>query len=221
MVVACAALAAVGCTEKEIVSYVPPSVPIAIHNVEGLPSPVTFDRVRVSLCGLDWQVIGTFEANFADGKATLVLPGWIETEKLCKVARDAPNDYQGYWPAEEVSDRNARVAGFEGNNIIAYSGENPVGRLYLTDWSGNPQDTDDRYYICFLYSDRPVTLSGYNLVREGQPHSFRYEASFTAGWNVYANVSYPVTGIGQSSPPSLCTTDIPENISLRWRFEKW
>jgi hypothetical protein len=213
--------------EEPLVSAVPiEGNRISISRVEGLPTPVPFDRVRVTLTGVDWQVIGTVEAQFMNGNAILTLPETIAPENLCKVGRDNMNDYEGYWPAEGVSDRDARVAGFEGNNIIACKGDTPVGRLFLTDWDGVVGDTADpdvprqRRYVYYLYSDRPVELSGHNLSREGARKSFIYQASFATGWNAYTNVAYLAESDG-NPPPSLCTTTIPEDVFLRWRFEKW
>ena len=228
-----AAAAGASCSRTEFVENpLIPAVPIvgnviAISNVEGVPSPVPFDRVQVSLVGFDWGVIGTVEATFANGKATLTLPTTIPSEDLCKVGRDSYNDYEGFWPAEEVSDRNARVASFKDNNIIAYSGDTPVGRLYLTDWDGeapdttDPAATPDRTNIYYHYTDRPVALSGYNIVRGDQRRSFRYDASFAAGWNAYANVTYYPDQLDQPPRPVLVTTEISAGLPLRWRFEKW
>jgi hypothetical protein len=221
--VACAALAMWGCTKTENVSWAPP-VTITIKGVEGLPQgPIVieglpegqlpFDGLRVDIVGGNWEVTGTVRAEFEDNNALLVLPARLDPERLCKVARDNADDYTGYWPASQVDDRNARVAGFKGHEIIAVNGNTVVGRLYLSNWNGDPSTRGELYNIRFHYSDRPFTLGGTNIRPPGTQASFRYEASFGTGWSVYANV----TSQGWAN---LCTTAIPAGTTMRWRFEK-
>jgi hypothetical protein len=176
-----------------------------------VPHDRPFDNIRADVKGLDSGVIAVAGGGHVGDEMVIELPGGFASGELCKVARDSYNDYEGWWPASEVSDRSARVAGL--GDIVAYSGDTPVGRLSLTDWDGTG-DSTDKYFIYFHYSDRPFTLSGQNLTRPGQSPSFTYDASFDAGWGVYANVS-----LGGSR--NLCTTAIPDGLPLRWRFERW
>lgn len=224
-----AALSA-SCTRTEIVNKpLVSAVPLVgnqftISDVDGIT--VQFNRVRVTLVGLDWQVIGAIEVPFSGGQATMGLPTNLSPVNLCKGARDTWDDWEGFWPAEGVSDRDARMAAFANGNIVAYNGSTPVGRLYLTNVDSEDlsevDPTAHRWFIYYVYSDRPVTLSGFNLVRPGvDRRSFRYDASFAAGWNAYANVHFLPEEAGGDPAPSLCTTNIPGDVFLRWRFEPW
>ncbi len=191
---------------------------VSISNFPELSGPVTvpfgndFDNVRAEISGTDWEIIATLNAQTTDDDTILTLPDELPQDKLCKVARDRWNDYTGFWPAEDVSDRETKVAGL--GNIVAYKGDIEVGRLYLTSWDGkDPAAKAGAYSVYFHYADRPFTLSGRNLTRPGVNTSIDYDASFEAGWNVYVNVYDAVRGITRTM------TDIPDNITLNWVFE--
>lgn len=213
--------AATSCTRQEEVPYTPADnlITVSVAGFSGklaVPRNKGFDNLRADISGYDWQVIATVEESVADGKTTITLPETIPAEDLCKVARDAYNDYEGFWPAAEVSDRNALVAGL--GDIIAYKGDTPVGRIYLTDWDGVPANKNGACFVNFHYADRPFTLSGYNLTSPRESSKFIYEISMEEGWNIYIDrYGNPYRGM------TLSTTDIPEEVSadLRWQFEVW
>lgn len=214
-----AVLAAFSCTRSETVPLPGPQpARLTISGIEGLPSPVPFDRVKVEISGAGWETIATLEADYVDGQAVLALPAPIPVETLCKVARDTYNDYEGFWPAAQVSDRDAKVAGLR--DIVAFNGDERVGRLYLTGWDGDPATKRGAWMAGFHYSDRDFTLSGVNLTAPGGKSSYIYEASFRSGWNPYFNI-YDRPGDPKYSEITLTTTDIPDGVELRWRFEKW
>jgi hypothetical protein len=178
-----------------------------LSGVLSVPFDKVFDNVRVEISGIAWEIISTLETPVVDNKVVLTLPATLPAGQLCKVARDHRNDYYGFWPATGVSDREAKVAGL--GDIIAYLGNDPVGRIYLTDWDGTGNSAG-KYFVRFHYADRPFALSGNDLGGD----SYKYvNASFTTGWNVYAN-------IGGGTGPSTCTTDIPAGRPLQWRFER-
>jgi hypothetical protein len=192
------------CTRHKVVDYEPPPVGLTISNIgwgEGA-EPVEFDRVSAEIKGFEWSVITTVTADYKDGKVVLPLPTAIEPESLCKVARDNAGDYTGFWPARDVSDRDAKVAAL--GDIIAWNGDRQVGRLYM---SGEFESK--RYYVYFGYSDRPYTLSGGSI-----SGSFSYRASFVRGWQPYYNVNSGGSSIS-------VTTTLPAGISLGWKFEPW
>lgn len=172
-----------------------------------VPFDRTFDRVRAEILGLDWQVVGHVEAAVSSGtggaRVVLTLPTELSEADLCKAARDDYKDYEGWWPAEEVSDRSAKVAGL--GDILAYAGNVCVGRLYISD--------GDRSFIYFHYADRPISLTGSNLHSPKESSTIAYHASFVSGWNAYANVS------NQNTTGMITTTDLPAASSLAWRFE--
>ena len=174
--------------------------------------PVDFDRVQIEIQGFEWNVIATVSADYIDGTATLLLPSVIAPEQLCKVARDDPRDYTGFWPATEVSDRTARVATF--GDIVAYKGDNRVGRIYLTTWDGDPAKKGSAYYAYFCYQDRHYTLSGRSMSSsEGTSGYFLYRASFSEGWNrYYKHYNSFLTDV---------STYPPYDAEFVWRFEKW
>ena len=191
---------------------------VSISNFPELSGSVTvpfgnaFDNVRAEISGVDWEVIATLSAQTTDDNTILTLPDELPQEKLGKVGRDGWDDYTGFWPAEEVSDREAKVAGL--GDIIAYKGDTEVGRLYLTSWDGtDPAAKTGAYSAYFHYADRPFTLSGKNLTRPGISASINYDASFAAGWNIYVNVYDAGRDITRT------TTDIPDDITLHWVFE--
>ncbi len=175
-----------------------------------VPFDKVFDNVRAEITGFDWQVIETIQATIEDGRVILDLPDSFSAEQLCKVARDTYSDYEGFWPAEQVSDRNAKVAGL--GDFIAYRGDERVGRIFLSDWDGDHANKLGVTYIYFHFADRPFTLAGNNLRRANQQTSFHYSASFAEGWNAYANID-------GGTNPTICITDLSGVSSLHWRFE--
>ncbi|MDR2890690.1 MAG: Ig-like domain-containing protein [Alistipes sp.] len=203
-----------------------------------VPFDRAFDNLRAQIIGFDQQPVATaVSVTLADGTIVLELPEALPAGDLCRVARNAWNDYEGFWPAEDVSDRSARVADL--GDIIALRGDVPVGRLYLSDMGadgdsgggdggdgGGSSGGDDISgrggvaYVGFHYADRPFTLGGYNLTRPPKENegvvrkSFHYEASFVVGWNLYANIE-------NGSGPSLVTTTLPDPEAVRWWFEPW
>ncbi|MDR2912142.1 MAG: hypothetical protein LBV38_02415 [Alistipes sp.] len=205
-----------GCTRTG--TYTPALAEIAI-SVEGLAGVVAvapedvFDRLEVEIKGVDWSVIRTVESQVAGGVIVLDLPDELPAEELCKVARDDYRDYEGFWPAKGVSDRAARVAGL--GDIFAYRGDERVGRVFLSDWDGAVQtDRLNSRYVHMHYADRPFELSGENLSRPDERPSFRYEASFVRGWNIYIE-RYGVP----YDQRTLTTTDIPSGVQFVWRLE--
>ncbi len=211
-----AATFAPGCTRTEIISADHVEINISLGGFSGtiaLPPQDAFDNIGAAVSGFDWEVIATLHARVVGGRAILNLPDELPAHRLCKVGRDGYSDFEGFWPAESVSDRTAKVAGL--GDIIAYRGDIPIGRLVLTDWDGTSDGVRSAAILNFHYADRPFSLSGYNLTRPGKQKSFRYDASFLPGWNAYANVN-------QGSAPALCTTDVSEIAPrLWWMFEKW
>lgn len=182
-----------------------------------VPYGKVFDLVRADISGVDWQVISTLEATISDDVITLSLPETLPADQLSKVGRDTYNDYEGFWPAEEISDRSALVADL--GDITAYLGSERVGRFYLTNWDGTLDGAPNSCRVYFHYSDRPFTLSGNNLRRPGQNISVVYHnASFSAGWNAYATID-AYTPDGEPSTANIVTTDIPSELPLTWRFE--
>lgn len=197
---------ATSCATDDPPQLLPPEVAISkneviIKNISAL-IPDKFDRVTADIAGLDWAVVATAEGGVTDNTLTIPLPA-PAYEQLCKVARDSYNDYEGYWPAEEASDRDARVAGLK--DMIVWRGGEKIGRIEI-------RDSSDAI-VNFHYADRPVALSGHNLLHPlGSRHSFRYEASFNAGWNTYAssyNGTLTVIRTPIAPPPLSC------------KFEEW
>lgn len=177
---------------------------ILISDIVGLPEKDFFDKVQVEISGSCWEMIAMVEAAYEDGKITLELPTEFSAEQLSQVVRSHSTDYCGFWPATS-DDTEALVAGL--GDIIAYKGDQRVGMLSLTDWSGEGS-VAGKYVVYYHYADRPFTLSGYSS-------TYTYEASFEKGWNAYANVSLTEEGT------VLCTTSIPEEVSLTWYFKSW
>jgi hypothetical protein len=195
-----------GCTRHETLPYTPPTAtPVW---------PVEFDNIRAEIKGLGHEVIATVSFEYEGGNIDLAanLPQNIPADQLCKVARETQNDYEGYWPARECSDRDAKVAAL--GDIIAYRGDEKVGRLYLTSWDGHvATEKGGSYMGYFHYADRPFTLSGTN---HGSL-SFVYDVAFEAGWNLYVN-RY---GGHPSYRNATHVTNLPADIALRWEFESW
>lgn len=195
-----------------------------------VPRDRVFDRVRADISGVDWQITGFVEADYTNGMATIELPETLPDESLSKAYRDTFSDYAGFWPVgvSQITDPEAKVAGLK--DIIAYRGDERVGRIYLADRRGSTGSS----FVYFHFADRPFILSGYNLTHPGRPPypidpaepdkpedagksggdiSYRYVASFAAGWNAYVNIS----GVNYTT----CTTVIFEDTDIRWYFETW
>ena len=201
------AIAGSGCTREETIPYDPPQ--------RQSPWPA-FDNIRADIKGLDWQIIATVRFDYTAGGSIDItgnLPAEIPDDLLCKVARDSYDDYTGFWPASQCSDRTAKVAGL--GDIIAYKGDERVGRLYITSWDGRePLAKGNACFAYFHYADRPFTLSGNSLAApDGGSPSYTYDASFKAGWNIYYN---RYTG-GRTRT----TTTRPDDTPLYWQFEAW
>lgn len=177
---------------------------IIIKEIAGIPEHVTFNRIKAEISGNCWEVIDAVEAVYKEGKAVLSLPQTFPAGKLQTVVR-VDNDMCGHWSATS-DDNNAQVAALK--DIFAYNNDERVGRLYLTDWVGEGSNLH-KSYIYYHYADRPFTLSGADK-------SFNYAATFSKGWNAYANLKKSES-FGKGS--ALCTTDIAEDAPLVWRFE--
>lgn len=196
-----------GCEKDDDPPAPLPDYEITISDIEGIPAGVTFNKVTAEISGFEWDIIETVEAPYADGKAVLSIPAEFEAEKLCKVVRDKVDDYTGFWHAK-TNNTDARVAGL-GDFFAYYNGEK-VGRIYRTDWEGTGP-AEYKSFIYYHYADSPFTLSGHN-------NSFRFEASFKKGWNIYANIKAKEK---DDSGLNLCTTTIPNEAQTVWRFESF
>ncbi len=180
---------------------------LVISNISGIPAGVTFNKVSAEVSGDDWQIVDLVETSY-DGKETvLVLPLSIPDVRLMKVVRDNASDYTGFWRAD-TDNANAKVA--ELQDIFAYSGGRRVGRIFLTEWlSGS---TVGKPFVKFQYANEPFELTG-------TYGSYRFvDASFGAGWNAYAMVNITMDAVAGAVK---CTTDIPEDTQLYWRFESY
>lgn len=184
---------------------------ITISAISGIPDFVTFDKIRATVTGKDWQVIAIAEAAYSDGQAVLTLPQTFAQEELMKAAgtndAGAP-DYSGYWYAN-TDNAEARVAAL--GDIMAYSNGERVGRIWLGAWEHDESSTVDKPFIFYQYADRPFALSG-------TYGSYRFETSFKAGWEPYAKIN--MTEQSQYGS-TLCTTAIPVEPPLFWHFESW
>ncbi len=177
---------------------------ILISGIVGLPEKDFFDKVQVQISGSCWEIIEVIEAAYEDEKITLVLPSEFSAEQLSQVVRTHSTDYCGFWPATS-DDTEALVAGL--GDMIAYKGDQRVGILSLTDWSGEGS-VAGKYFVYYHYADRSFTLSG-------SSSAYKYEATFEKGWNAYAQVSLTEEGT------VLFTTSIPEEATLTWYFKSW
>lgn len=218
----CCSLCAVwSCEDDEEPIVIPPSNTcligneITISNIKNIPANATFNKVKAEISGDSWEIIGTIEATYTNGEAILTLPTEFPTEKLAKVVRSEASDYAGFWPA--VTDNtHAKVAGL--GDFIAYNNDERVGRIYLTDWPGEGP-AEFKYFVYYHYTNQPFALSGYNLtIKPTDRKSYKYEATFQKGWNVYANIKAKEPEANESYGPSVCTTTIPEEIALGWYF---
>lgn len=167
---------------------------------------ISFERVIAEIKGTCWEVISNVEAPYEEGEIILTLPKALPTNKLQVVEKTKTNPC-GHWPATS-SNPKALVAGL--GEIIAYLGEVKVGRLYLSDWTG--ETGAYKTYIYYHYADRPFELTGNNS-------SYYYEeASFTKGWNAYANIN---PSAPEQEGNVRCTTSFSDKLELHWRFEVW
>lgn len=184
---------------------------ITISNIADIPETVTFNKVKVEIQGNCWEIVTIAEATFQDGEAVLTLPTEFTAEELCKVVRSNYSDYEGFWPAQ-TDNADARVAGF--SDIIAYNNDKQVGRLILSDTPESGYEAG-KTWVYYHYTNQTFTLSGYNLTRPGENKSFKYNATFQPGWNAYIKTAI------KNEELLLCTTIIPEELPLSWRFESW
>ncbi len=181
---------------------------VLISHIVGIPGNVTFDKVKVQISGKCWDIIQEVEAAYEDGKIILSLPTEFPAESLSQVVRSGDSSsetyYCGFWPGTS-DDTDALVAGL--GDIIAYKGEQRVGMISLTDWSGEGSVVD-KLFVFYHYADRPFKLSGSNA-------SYIYNASFKKGWNAYGHISQTEGG------RTLCTTTIEEEALPVWYFKSW
>ena len=195
-----------------------PPYTIAITDVAGIPEGVVFDKVVAEITGTCWEAIGSVEAQYIHGQAVFEITSVFPSDKLQKVDW-ADKDVCGHWPTV-ASDSNARVAKL--GDFFAYNGNEKVGRIYLSDWSGSGA-TANKTFIYYHYTDRPFTLSGKNQpMVEGSEMfkpSFEYSIQFKTGWNMYANIN--PADPGKDNNYVMCTTVIPDNTELHWRFESY
>ncbi len=179
--------------------------------VRGIPDGVFFDRISVEISGFDWQTIATIEAFVQDGTAQLILPTDFAEADLQPVDRGANGrNMEGYWPSVS-SDPRARVATMR-DEILAWDGDRRVGRIYLTDWSGDPTVSMlGKRFIGWQFADRPFVLDGFT----GRNDAFTFrDCPFAQGWNAFAKINASRENIRIS-------TDIPADAALGWRFELW
>lgn len=180
---------------------------ILISDIAGIPEKVSFNKVIAEITGDCWEVITLVEADYKNGKITLSLPAEFPSEKLQKVVRSHASDYCACWPGT-VDNSDALVAKL--GDVFAYNDNEKVGRIYLSDWSGEGSSIS-KSFVSYHYTDRPFNLSG-------SFRTYKYEASFKTGWNAYVNYNIDKDGDDQSV---LCTTSIPEETPLVWHFESY
>ncbi|MDR0658959.1 MAG: hypothetical protein LBG18_08540 [Mediterranea sp.] len=206
-----------GCKEEDNLPQDPPDQAkneIVITDIANIPPDMTFDRIKVDIKGVRWKIIASVEAPYERGKVVLTLPADFSPDDLQPVERTKENMY-GYWPAIS-SDPDALVASL--GDFIAYDGDVKVGRVYLTDWQGKGFSSAGKAYIYYHYADRPFTVDGQNLNLYGSVMfmpSYTYSLQFEAGWNIYANIKPANSG----GLPVSCTTTLPDETQLHWRFE--
>lgn len=183
---------------------------ITISNVSGIPSGITFNKIKIEIQGYDWQVIDIIEADYTDGKAVLLLPSTYPADKLMKVARDNRFDYTGFWHAHS-DNPNAKVASL--GDITAYDNDKKVGTFILTDWSGSgsKERTANIYYH---YTNEPYTLTN---PQSDTNKSYSFQASFNAGWNAHANIQTLDSEIGKSKIQ--CIAPVPTERKYAWYFQ--
>lgn len=188
---------------------------IVVNNIQGVPNGVHIEYLSANIQGKRQKVVDTVK-GFYDGENFVIeLPGNIDPDLLIASQWNVGEFLSGFWPAVS-SDPTAGVAHLA--DILAYNGDDIVGRVFLTDWAG----TGDSYgnaFIYYHYADSEFTLSGNNLnVYQSpsfKPSYFYKSPTFKPGWNVYANINPSGEGV------MTCTTDIPKGLNLQWRFEAW
>ncbi|MDL2320657.1 hypothetical protein LJC45_05965 [Alistipes sp. OttesenSCG-928-B03] len=179
---------------------------ITIADIAGIPAGVVFDKVRAEIQGVDWEAVDVVEASYTGGEMVLALPSPIAAEKLIKaVDKDETGKYTnyGFWRAGIDNDK-AMVAGL--GDIFAYNAGVLVGRIYLTDWTGEGTKHDCSF-AGYHYADRSFSLYGSVGI-------YRYELSFAKGWNAYIDMNL-------TKNLTTRTTSIPEEMALVWRFESY
>ncbi len=178
---------------------------ITIAKINNIPANVTFDRVEANITGECWSNIGTVEAKYENGQAIIILPTDFTAEQLQIVDR-RDNNMCGHWPA--TSDNPDALVATLGD-IIAYHGDDKVGRVYSTNWSGKGSSAG-KAFVYYQYADRPFSLTGRN-------NSYYYsDCTFNKGWNGYVNINPASEDISGNIH---CTTSIPNDIF--WNFESW
>lgn len=185
----------------------PKTYPLVITDIRNLPPKTTFDRIAVQITGVDWSIIATIEAPYENGAATLALPLEFPAEQL-QVADRRGGNMAGYWPGT-ASDPAALVATL--GDFIAYRGDEKVGRIYRSDWSGEGSSAS-KAFVYYQYADRPFEVTGATT-------SYYYsDCSFVAGWNAFANINPSSEG---SHGNIRCTTAGLDRLELTWNFESW
>lgn len=178
---------------------------IIIAKINNIPANVTFDRVEANITGECWSNIGTVKAKYENGCAIIILPTDFTAEQLQIVDR-RDNNMCGHWPA--TSDNPDALVATLGD-IIAYHGDDKVGRVYSTNWPGKGSSAG-KAFVYYQYADRPFSLTGRN-------NSYYYsDCTFSKGWNGYVNIN-PASE--ETSGNIHCTTSIPNDIF--WNFESW
>lgn len=194
-----------GCSDDDENEPEVPKIPdytITIKDIRDIPADFTFDKVRVKVQGVDWKTIRTLEFPYKDGQIVMALPVDFLSEELQKVDR-RNNDISGHWSGTS-SDADALVASL--GDFFVYDGEEKVGRLAITNWSGRGSSAE-KAFVYYHFTDRPFSLTG-------SDKSFYYSnCSFIRGWNAYANINPSES----SSQKVLRTTSIPES-TLFWRL---
>jgi hypothetical protein len=205
-------LAVCGCKDEDNLPKEPAYLAgnaITMANIAGIPPGLTFDRVKADIQGVKWKIVASVEAPYRQGKIVLTLPVDLPADDL-QQAKQTKENKGGCWPAT-LSDSEALVASL--GDFNTYSGEKKVGRIYLTDWSGEGSKAD-KAFIYYHYADRPFTISGQNLNLNGSQRfkpSYEYSLDFQAGWNAYANIN--------RGDLMSCTTTLPDETQLLWQFE--
>ena len=213
----CLTLALAGCRKDDVPKPEQEKEPVIGVNgkmtgaIRGVPEGVVFDRISVEICGFDWQTVTTVEAPFQNDTAMLILPASFAEADLQLVDRgNNGRRMEGHWPS--IADDPAAGVATLREEIIAWSGDRKVGRIYLTDWSGDPAvSTVGKMFIGWQYADRPFVLNGFT----GRNNGFTFpNCAFAQGWNAYAKINTSTRNIRVS-------TDIPVDNTLGWRFEAW
>ena len=185
----------------------PKTYPLVITDIRNLPPKTTFDRIAVQITGVDWSIIATVEAPYENGAATLALPLEFPAEQL-QVADRRGGNMAGYLPGT-ASDPAALVATL--GDFIAYRGDEKVGRIYRSDWSGEGSSAS-KAFVYYQYADRPFEVTGATT-------SYYYsDCSFVAGWNAFANINPSSEGLHGNIR---CTTAGLDRLELTWNFESW